>query len=88
MASEKYWRTRRGEMMDPSIVTVKRALRSVVVAEIDILCDFLKFYLELFVFFSASVNVIVCILLLFLEPEVNVLAQGELNYCFLWKLLP
>ena len=37
VASEKYWRTRRGEMMDPSIVMVKRALRSVVVAEIDIM---------------------------------------------------
>ena len=75
-------------MIDPNIVMVKRALRSVVVAEIDIVIIF-KSYLELFVFFSASIDVIVCILLLFLEPGANVLAQGEhANYCFLWKILP
>ena len=78
-------------MIDPNIVMVKRALRSVVVAEIcrvNVITIF-KSYLEFFVFFSASIDVIVCILLLFLEPGANVLAQGErANYCFFWKLLP
>ena len=56
--------------------------------EIDIIKIF-NSYLELFVFFSASIDVIVCILLLFLEPGANVLAQGErANYCYLWKILP
>ena len=44
--------------------------------EIDIIKIF-NSYLEFFVFFSAPVDVIVCIFLLFLEPEANVLVQGK-----------
>ena len=60
---EKYLRTRRGEMFDPSIVMAKWALRSVVMAKMS---NIDSSYLELLVFFSASVDVIVSIFLLFL----------------------
>ena len=65
-------RTRRGEVIDPNIVIIKWAPWKCHSGR-----NLFNCYLELFVFFSATVDVIVCIFLFFLEPGANVLAQGK-----------